>query len=57
MSSRHTPALSIIIPALNEAHSIGATLDAVSQLGSRFAEALAQAGAAWFICRQQWSRN
>ncbi len=35
MSSRHTPALSIIIPALNEAHSIGATLDAVSQLSGR----------------------
>ncbi len=35
MSSRHKPALSIIIPALNEAHSIGATLDAVSQLSGR----------------------
>jgi hypothetical protein len=28
MSSRHTPMPSIIIPALNEAHSIAATLDA-----------------------------
>jgi rSAM/selenodomain-associated transferase 2 len=32
MSSRHSPTLSIIIPALNEAHTIGATLDAVSRL-------------------------
>jgi rSAM/selenodomain-associated transferase 2 len=35
MSSSHTPTLSIIIPALNEAHSIGATLDAISQLLGR----------------------
>src|SRR3990172_1583812 len=32
MSSSDTPALSIIIPALNEAHSVGPTLDAVSHL-------------------------
>jgi rSAM/selenodomain-associated transferase 2 len=32
MSSSHTPTLSIIIPALNEANSIGPTLDAVSHL-------------------------
>jgi rSAM/selenodomain-associated transferase 2 len=32
MSSSDTPALSIIIPALNEAHSIGPTLEAVSHL-------------------------
>jgi len=32
MSFRHEPTVSIIIPALNEAHSIGATLDSVSQL-------------------------
>src|SRR2546425_4283975 len=32
MSSSHTPTLSIIIPALNEARCIGATLDAISQL-------------------------
>ena len=32
MSSRHSPTLSIIIPALNEGHTIGATLDAVSRL-------------------------
>jgi rSAM/selenodomain-associated transferase 2 len=36
MSSSDTPALSIIIPALNEAHSIGPTLDAVSQLVGSF---------------------
>ena len=35
MSSSHTPTLSIIIPALNEAHSIGVTLDAVSRLSGR----------------------
>lgn len=35
MRSRPTPTISIIIPALNEAHSIGATLDAVSQLSGR----------------------
>jgi rSAM/selenodomain-associated transferase 2 len=34
MSLSHTPTLSIIIPTLNEAHSIGATLDVVSQLSS-----------------------
>jgi len=32
MSFRHAPTVSIIIPALNEAHSIGATLDSLSQL-------------------------
>jgi rSAM/selenodomain-associated transferase 2 len=32
MSFRHAPTLSIIIPALNEAQSIGATLDSLSQL-------------------------
>ena len=32
MSSSDTPVLSIVIPALNEAHSIGPTLDAVSHL-------------------------
>ena len=36
MSSNDTPALSIIIPALNEAHSIGPTLEAVSQLAGSF---------------------
>src|SRR5258708_37211370 len=35
MSSSHKPALSIIIPALNEAPSIGAALDAVSRLSAR----------------------
>jgi rSAM/selenodomain-associated transferase 2 len=35
MSSSHTPTLSIIIPALNEACCIGATLDAISQLSGR----------------------
>ena len=35
MSSSRTPTLSIIIPALNEAHSIGVTLDAVSRLSGR----------------------
>src|SRR5260370_25957395 len=35
MSSSHTPTVSIIIPALNEAHSIGVTLDAVSRLSER----------------------
>ncbi|MCA1602116.1 MAG: glycosyltransferase family 2 protein [Acidobacteria bacterium] len=35
MSSSHTPTLSIIIPALNEARCIGATLDAISQLSGR----------------------
>lgn len=35
MSSFQTPTISIIIPALNEAHSIGATLDAVSRLSVR----------------------
>ncbi|HLA10985.1 MAG TPA: TIGR04283 family arsenosugar biosynthesis glycosyltransferase [Pyrinomonadaceae bacterium] len=34
MSSSETPALSIIIPALNEAHSIGPTLGAVSHLST-----------------------
>jgi rSAM/selenodomain-associated transferase 2 len=32
MSSRHRPTISVIIPALNEASSVGATLDAVSRL-------------------------
>jgi len=32
MSSSHTPTLSIVIPALNEGHSIGATLDAIVRL-------------------------
>ena len=36
MSSSEAPALSIIIPALNEARSIGPTLDAVSQLAGSF---------------------
>jgi rSAM/selenodomain-associated transferase 2 len=36
MSSSHKLTLSIIIPALNEAPSIGSTLDAVSQLSGRF---------------------
>ncbi|HEY2971601.1 MAG TPA: TIGR04283 family arsenosugar biosynthesis glycosyltransferase [Pyrinomonadaceae bacterium] len=35
MSTSHTPTLSIIIPALNEARCIGATLDAISQLSVR----------------------
>ncbi len=35
MSSSQTPTLSIIIPALNEAHFIGVTLDAVSRLSGR----------------------
>ncbi len=35
MSLGNRPTISIIIPALNEAHSIGATLDAVSQLSGR----------------------
>jgi rSAM/selenodomain-associated transferase 2 len=35
MSSLQTPTISIILPALNEAHSIGATLDAVSRLSVR----------------------
>src|SRR5260370_4773308 len=35
MSSSHTQTLSIIIPALNEGHSIGVTLDAVSRLSGR----------------------
>jgi rSAM/selenodomain-associated transferase 2 len=35
MSSSHKPTLSIIIPALNEAQSIGVTLDAVSILSGR----------------------
>src|SRR5688572_33067420 len=32
MSSSHPPTLTIIIPTLNEAHSIGRTLDSLSQL-------------------------
>ena len=35
MSSSHTPTLSIIIPVLNEARSIGATLDAALRLSGR----------------------
>ena len=35
MSFSHTPTPSIIVPALNEAHSIGATLDAVLRLSGR----------------------
>lgn len=35
MSLLHAPKVSIIIPALNEASSIGATLDAVSRLSER----------------------
>lgn len=34
-SETERPELSVIIPALNEAHSIGATLDALTKLGGR----------------------
>lgn len=35
MSSSHTPTLSIIIPTVNEARCVGATLDAISELPMR----------------------